>query len=83
MIEVAIVNNNVQNNKEQILKWVKNMSKYSQDVINMLYQHHNTYISGQHIANQLNISRAAVKKIIDQLKVEGCDIVSINHKDIS
>ncbi|MDU0996806.1 MAG: biotin--[acetyl-CoA-carboxylase] ligase, partial [Staphylococcus lugdunensis] len=56
------------------------MSKYSQDVINMLYQHHNTYISGQHIANQLNISRAAVKKIIDQLKVEGCDIISINHK---
>ena len=56
------------------------MSKYSQDVINMLYQHHNTYISGQHIANQLNISRAAVKKIIDQLKVEGCDIVSINNK---
>lgn len=44
------------------------MSKYSQDVIRMLYMHQSEYISGQYIANQLNISRAAVKKVIDQLK---------------
>lgn len=56
------------------------MSKYSQDVINILYNNMNEYISGQYIADQLNISRAAVKKVIDQLKEEGCDIVSINHK---
>ena len=38
------------------------MSKYSQDVIRMLYMHQSEYISGQYIANQLNISRANVKK---------------------
>ena len=37
------------------------MSKYSQDVIRMLYMHQSEYISGQYI-DQLNISRAAVKK---------------------
>lgn len=56
------------------------MSKYSQDVVKMLYEHQSEYISGQYIANQLNISRAAVKKIIDQLKTDGCDIESINHR---
>ena len=56
------------------------MSKYSQDVIRMLYEHQSNYISGQYIANQLNISRAGVKKVIDLLKEDGCDIESINHK---
>ncbi|MBF2307924.1 biotin--[acetyl-CoA-carboxylase] ligase [Staphylococcus hominis] len=56
------------------------MSKYSQDVVKMLYEHQSEYISGQYIANQLNISRTAVKKVIDQLKADGCDIDSINHK---
>ena len=56
------------------------MSKYSQDVVKMLYEHQSEYISGQYIAYQLNISRAAVKKVIDQLKADGCDIDSINHK---
>ena len=56
------------------------MSKYSQDVIRMLYIHQSEYISGQYIADQLNISRAAVKKVIDQLKKDGCKIESINHK---
>lgn len=55
------------------------MSKYSQDVVKMLYDHQSEYISGQYIANQLNISRN-LKKVIDQLKADGCDIDSINHK---
>ncbi|MCZ2499421.1 HTH domain-containing protein, partial [Xylophilus sp. Kf1] len=50
------------------------MSKYSQDVIRMLYEHQSNYISGQYIAHQLNISRAGVKKVIDLLKEDGCDI---------
>lgn len=56
------------------------MSKYSQDVIRILYESKPNYISGQFIADQLNISRAAVKKVIDQLKKEGCNIESVNHK---
>lgn len=56
------------------------MSKYSKEVIHMLYQYHYEYISGQFIAEQLSISRTAVKKVIDQLKSEGCQIESINHK---
>ena len=47
------------------------MSKYSQDVIRMLYEHQSNYISGQYIADQLNISRAGVKKVIDLLKEDG------------
>ncbi|RIN22807.1 biotin--[acetyl-CoA-carboxylase] ligase [Staphylococcus succinus] len=56
------------------------MSKYSKDVIQMLYQYQPEYISGQFIAEQLSISRTAVKKVIDQLKIEGCKVESINHK---
>ncbi|WP_251520906.1 MULTISPECIES: biotin--[acetyl-CoA-carboxylase] ligase [Staphylococcus] len=56
------------------------MSKYLKDVINILYKQRPDYVSGQYIAEQLKISRTAVKKIIDQLKSEGCEIDSINHK---
>lgn len=56
------------------------MSKYSQDVLKLLYQHYPNYVSGQVIADHLNISRTAVKKVIDQLKQQGCQIESINHK---
>ncbi|WP_115343823.1 biotin--[acetyl-CoA-carboxylase] ligase [Staphylococcus saprophyticus] len=56
------------------------MSKYSKAVVYMLYQYESEYISGQFIAEQLSISRTAVKKVIDQLKEEGCQIESINHK---
>ncbi|WP_114603340.1 biotin--[acetyl-CoA-carboxylase] ligase [Staphylococcus sp. EZ-P03] len=56
------------------------MSKYSQDVVKILYDHQPEYISGQMIAEQLQISRTAVKKIIDQLKAEGCVINSVNHR---
>ncbi|MHD0382658.1 biotin--[acetyl-CoA-carboxylase] ligase [Staphylococcus simulans] len=56
------------------------MSKYSQDVVKMLYDNQPEYISGQMIADQLQISRTAVKKIIDQLKAEGCVIHSVNHR---
>ena len=40
------------------------MSKYSKDVIQILYQHQPDYISGQFIAEQLAISRTAVKKLL-------------------
>lgn len=56
------------------------MSKYSQDVIKILYDHQPNYVSGQSIAEQLQISRTSVKKIIDQLKEEGCIIHSVNHR---
>ncbi len=56
------------------------MSKYSKDVIQILYTNQSEYISGQFIAEHLSISRTAVKKVIDQLKQEGCEIESINHK---
>ncbi|PNZ14166.1 biotin--[acetyl-CoA-carboxylase] ligase [Staphylococcus simiae] len=56
------------------------MSKYSQQVLQLLYHSQPDYISGQKIAEQLDISRTAVKKVIDQLKAQGCDIDSVNHK---
>ena len=56
-----MLTNKVPNLKDELLKWGKRMSKYSQDVIRMLYMHQSEYISGQYIANHLNISRAKVK----------------------
>lgn len=56
------------------------MSKYSQDVVQILYENQPEFVSGQTIAEQLNISRTSVKKIIDQLKAEGCEINSVNQK---
>ncbi|MFP4923899.1 biotin--[acetyl-CoA-carboxylase] ligase, partial [Staphylococcus pseudintermedius] len=38
------------------------------------------YISGQTIAEQLNVSRMTVKKTVDQLKAEGFSIDSIHNK---
>lgn len=55
------------------------MSKYSQDVVRMLYENQPNYISGQFIADQLNISRAGVKNY-RSIKNDGCDIESVNHK---
>src|SRR5699024_11814673 len=49
-------------------------------ILQILYQHHLDYVSGQYIAEQLKISRTSVKKIMDQLKTEGCEIESVNHK---
>src|SRR5699024_8065446 len=56
------------------------MSKYSKDVIQILYTNQSEYITGQFIAENLSISQTAVKKVIDQLNQEGCKIKSINHK---
>lgn len=44
------------------------MSKYSQDVVKMLYDNQPEYISGQMIAEQLQISRTAVKKNYRSIK---------------
>lgn len=79
-IEIAIVTGKVSNEETEILKWVDNhVKKYSQDVLQLLYKNKPNYISGQSIAESLNISRTAVK-VIDQLKLEGCKIDSVNHK---
>ena len=46
----------------------------------MLYQYAPDYVSGEFIANQLHISRTTVKKNIDKLKEEGCEIESLNQR---
>ncbi|HJE02237.1 biotin--[acetyl-CoA-carboxylase] ligase [Staphylococcus auricularis] len=56
------------------------MSKYNNNVIQMLYQYAPDYVSGEFIANQLHISRTTVKKNIDKLKEEGCEIESLNQR---
>lgn len=56
------------------------MSKYENDVLNVLYQHQPEFVSGQFIAEQLKISRTSVKKVIDRLKNDGCEIESIHNK---
>ncbi|MEJ7540759.1 biotin--[acetyl-CoA-carboxylase] ligase [Staphylococcus intermedius] len=56
------------------------MSKYLDQILELLTDARPDYISGQTIAEQLNISRMTVKKAMDQLKAEGFSIDSIHNK---
>ncbi|MFP4925457.1 HTH domain-containing protein, partial [Staphylococcus pseudintermedius] len=47
------------------------MSKYLDQILELLTDARPDYISGQTIAEQLNVSRMTVKKTVDQLKAEG------------
>lgn len=55
------------------------MSKYENDIVKILLES-NTSVSGQKIAEHLNISRTAVWKAIDRLKDSGYKIESISNK---
>ncbi|ELJ9285067.1 biotin--[acetyl-CoA-carboxylase] ligase [Staphylococcus pseudintermedius] len=56
------------------------MSKYLDQILELLTDARPDYISGQTIAEQLNVSRMTVKKTVDQLKAEGFSIDSIHNK---
>ncbi|EGQ2728653.1 biotin--[acetyl-CoA-carboxylase] ligase [Staphylococcus pseudintermedius] len=56
------------------------MSKYLDQILELLTDARPDYISGQTIAEQLNVSRMTVKKTVDQLKAEGVSIDSIHNK---
>ncbi|TDM13232.1 biotin--[acetyl-CoA-carboxylase] ligase [Macrococcus lamae] len=56
------------------------MSKYKFTILSYLYDHKDQHVSGQKIAEQLNISRTAVWKTIETLKEEGFVIESIQNK---
>lgn len=56
------------------------MSKYRDQILQLLAEAQPQYVSGQAIANQLNISRMTVKKVIDQLKSEHVSIDSVHNK---
>lgn len=49
-------------------------------ILNILYDHQNTYVSGEKMGSILAISRAAISKHIKQLKKEGYHIDSITNK---
>lgn len=55
------------------------MSKYENDIVKILFESKRS-VSGQKIAEQLNISRTAVWKAIDRLKDRGYTIESISNK---
>ncbi|UXR68748.1 biotin--[acetyl-CoA-carboxylase] ligase [Staphylococcus sp. IVB6246] len=56
------------------------MSKYRDQILELLTNAQPEYVSGQMIAEQLNISRMTVKKVIDQLKSEDVSIDSVHKK---
>lgn len=56
------------------------MSKYRDQILKLIADARPNYISGQTIAEQLNISRMTVKKVIDQLKSESISINSVHNK---
>ncbi|UTH12853.1 biotin--[acetyl-CoA-carboxylase] ligase [Macrococcus equipercicus] len=56
------------------------MSKYKYKILSYLYDHKESYVSGQHIAEQLQISRTAVWKTIESLKDEGFVFDSVQNK---
>ncbi|MGL4366222.1 MAG: HTH domain-containing protein, partial [Cetobacterium sp.] len=49
-------------------------------IISILEDHKGSYLSGEDIGKQLNISRAAVSKAIKELKNNGYTIDSVNKK---
>ena len=50
------------------------------NVLNILYDNSEKYISGERIAAKLNISRNAVWKAVKQLKSEGYDIAASTNR---
>ncbi|MCS4485448.1 biotin--[acetyl-CoA-carboxylase] ligase [Staphylococcus americanisciuri] len=56
------------------------MSKYRDAILSLLTKAQPNYLSGQAIAEQLNISRMSVKKVMDQLKLEDVSIDSVHNK---
>ncbi|WP_028330985.1 biotin--[acetyl-CoA-carboxylase] ligase [Brachyspira alvinipulli] len=51
-----------------------------EDIISILESNKGLYISGEKLANSLNVSRAAVWKSIKSLKNEGYDIKAVSNK---
>ena len=49
-------------------------------VLSLLEENRGTYISGEQIARQIDVSRAAVWKAIKRLQDEGFSIEGINNK---
>ncbi|CRF31443.1 biotin--protein ligase [Brachyspira suanatina] len=51
-----------------------------ENIISILEYNKGLFISGEKLANDLNVSRAAVWKVIKSLKNEGYDILSVSNK---
>ncbi|PTY41371.1 biotin--[acetyl-CoA-carboxylase] ligase [Brachyspira hampsonii] len=51
-----------------------------ENIISILESNKGLFISGEKLANNLNVSRAAVWKVIKSLKDEGYDILSVSNK---
>ncbi|MEI0491955.1 biotin--[acetyl-CoA-carboxylase] ligase [Brachyspira intermedia] len=54
--------------------------KLKENIISILESNKGLFISGEKLANDLNVSRAAVWKVIKSLKNEGYDILSVSNK---
>ena len=48
-----------------------------------LLKESDTYISGQQLCEQFQVSRTAIWKVIDQLKKEGYEIEEVRNKGLS
>ncbi|WP_297245719.1 biotin--[acetyl-CoA-carboxylase] ligase [uncultured Brachyspira sp.] len=51
-----------------------------ENIISILESNKGLFISGEKLANDLNVSRAAIWKVIKSLKNEGYDILSVSNK---
>ena len=51
-----------------------------ENIISILESNKGLFISGEKLANDLNVSRAAVWKVVKSLKNEGYDILSVSNK---
>lgn len=54
--------------------------KLKENIISILESNKGLFISGEKLANDLNVSRAAVWKVVKSLKNEGYDILSVSNK---
>ena len=49
-------------------------------ILQILEKNRETYVSGEELAQQLQISRSAIWKAISELKKEGYQIISVTNK---
>ena len=50
------------------------------NILQILEKNRGTYVSGEELAQQLQISRSAIWKAISELKKEGYQIISVTNK---
>jgi len=56
------------------------MESHTDQVLSYLYEHRETHVSGQAVADELGVTRAAVWKAVESLRADGYDVESLKAR---